>query len=156
MLTPYRDHSQLGKTAIQLTTHFRSCPSAPHRKTKRKGSIKHNNIINDCNDTDPTATSPGLPAVCPTTTPGVEKTTPVVTELASEQVKDAFCLQVAGTVGTPRSCSSYVLHVILVCTASLHGTIQTIVPNMLQPRLVHIARDPKLAGHLASIACTIL
>lgn len=70
-------------------------------KDETKGRIKANDVIEDCNNTGPNTTSLILSAVCLTTTPRVDTTTPTLTELLFERVRDAFFRQVAGKIGTP-------------------------------------------------------
>lgn len=77
-------------------------------KDDRKGLIKPNYIIEDCDSTGSTATALGLPAIFSITTP--RPTTPVLMELVTKQAKAAFCQQVAGTVCTPGSCFLYDRH----------------------------------------------
>lgn len=122
---------------------FMSVSSPP--REKRKAFIKLRNIIENCDDTDATATSPGLLTVCPITTPKAETTTPTLTELVIEQANNAFCRQKVGTMGTPSLCYSYDRKSPLVCTASLDGTIKSMIPSALLPSLLYLAHYPKLA-----------
>lgn len=73
---------------------------------ERKGRIKLNNIIDDCDNTGATATSGRLHAVCPITTLRAETKTPTLMELVTAKDKVALCRQMAGTVRAPGSCYS--------------------------------------------------
>lgn len=97
-------------------------------KDTRKGGMETSDIIDYCNNTGAPLTF-CLPAMGPITTPRAETTTSTLTEHVTEQAKKAFCLQVAGAVGTPGSCHMYDRHCILVRKYSLDGSVQTIVPN---------------------------
>lgn len=57
-----------------------------HSPENRKGRTqKTKNDIDDCNDTDTTATSMTLPVICSNMTPRAKKTTPMLTELVTER-----------------------------------------------------------------------
>lgn len=101
-------------------------------KDERKGCMKSTDVINDWDDTGSSATFPVLPTVCPIKIPREDTITYPVTEVKPKQAKDAFCLQVAGTVGTPDSCYSYDHYGMLDRTVSLASAVQTELPNSLQ------------------------
>lgn len=49
-------------------------PISSTLKDEGKGRIKRGDVTDDCNNSGVTATSPGLPSVCPITTPRAETT----------------------------------------------------------------------------------
>lgn len=137
---------RLGKIATQVTTRYQSVRSAPFVKTEKQDASKPNDVIDDCNNTEVTATCMGISAECPITTPGAEITTPNLTEFGTERAQGTFCRKMAGTVGRHSLCYLYDHHGILVRTAPLDGAIQTVVPNSLLPRLLFLSHYPKLTG----------
>lgn len=103
-------------------------------KDKGKGCIKPNNVSDDCNEPSANVTSTGLPTAIPSTTPRMDTCTSTLVKLFTEQAKDAFCHQAAGTAET---LSSYERQGFFVCTASLEGAVQAVVKipfNQTYPR----------------------
>lgn len=68
--------------------------------------------------------------MCPTMTPKAVTPRTMPAELLTEQAKEAFFHQGAGKVEIPDPYYLYERHVFLVCTASLHGAVQTEIPKL--------------------------